>query len=322
MKRISKIIALLLVVTVLAATLAACGKSAQYFGAATEDGYYVGDYATETEAMEAPSMAANAGGGNKSISASEKTPTAEQLSEKIIYTAGISMEAIDFDAASDALTASVKAIGGFVENSSVYGDTVYDADGSVRIVNRNANFTFRIPVASFDAFLAQAGEIGNVTSKNVNAMNVTSQYTDYEARLDSLRTEQTRLLELLEKADNIDALIALENKLTDVRYEIDAIERNLRNLDNQIAYSTVDVFLHEVTGYRTSVSAQRTLWQRIADAFVSGWQNLVEALGNFIVFLSGAFFGLVILAIIIVVIIRIIRGKKKKPAEKQEESKE
>lgn len=309
-------LSLLLVVTLLAAMLAACGAQS-----APTESYFGTDTVVTEEAMEAPSMA---GGGNaKAADEAEQMPSAEQLSEKIIYTADVAMETTDFDTASDALTSSVKSMGGFVENSGVYGDTVYDETGAVRVIDRTANYTFRIPAASFDAFLTQVGGIGNVTSKNINASNVTSQYTDYEARLTSLRTEQTRLLELLEKADNVDALIALETKLTDVRYEIDAIERNLRNLDNEIAYSTVYVYLREVAGYRPSVSVQRSIWQRIADAFVGGWQNLVELLGDFVVFLSGAFFGIVILAIFVIVIVRIVRGKKKKKeAPKPEQEKE
>ena len=87
---------------------------------------------------------------------------------------------------------------------------------------------------------------------------MTSQYTDYEARLDSLRTQEERLLAMLEKSEDVESLIALEQRLADVRYELESIERNLRNLDLQISYSTINLNLQEVEVYTPTVPVQRT----------------------------------------------------------------
>ena len=78
--------------------------------------------------------------------------------------------------------------------------------------------------------MSAAGEIGNVTSSGKSAQNVTSQYTDYEARLKSLYLQEERLLEMLGKATDLDSLITLEARLSEVRYEIERIERDLRHL--------------------------------------------------------------------------------------------
>ena len=59
-------------------------------------------------------------------------------------------------------------------------------------------------------------------------------YTDYEARLSSLNTQEERLLDMLSKSEDVETLIALEQRLSDVRYEIESIERSLRNYDMQI----------------------------------------------------------------------------------------
>ena len=111
---------------------------------------------------------------------------------------------------------------------------------------------------------------------------MTSQYTDYEARLDSLRTQEERLLAMLEKSEDVESLIALEQRLADVRYELESIERNLRNLDLQISYSTVNLNPRgEVEVYTPTVPVQRTFSEKLSDAFSDGWTGFVRGLQYF-----------------------------------------
>ena len=62
-------------------------------------------------------------------------------------------------------------------------------------------------------------EIGNVTQKNESVEDVTLQYVDVESRKKALETEQERLMELLSSAENMEDLLAIESKLSEVRYE-------------------------------------------------------------------------------------------------------
>lgn len=84
-------------------------------------------------------------------------------------------------------------------------------------------------------------EIGNVTQKNESVEDVTLQYVDVESRKKALETEQERLMELLSSAENMEDLLAIESKLSEVRYELENYGSQLRMLDNQIDYSTVNV---------------------------------------------------------------------------------
>ena len=60
----------------------------------------------------------------------------------------------------------------------------------------------------------------------------------------------------------MESLVALEERLADVRYETESIERNLRNMDMQIRYSTVSIDLDEVEIYTPTVTVQRTFGER------------------------------------------------------------
>lgn len=324
MKTMKKITVFVLILSLLAAVLCGCGSAAPQMASADR----AMPMATAVEAPMAEMAVAEDGALNMMTGAKLKSaPVAGAgeikadnagLAKKIIYTANLTVETLTFEQSVEALTGFVTELGGFVENSNVYGNTSYDESGVVSVTDRNANYSFRIPAEKLETFLQQAGTVGNVTSKSMTATNVTSQYTDFEARRDSLKTEQTRLLELLEKADTVETLLAIESKLTDVRYELDSIERNLRNLDNEIAYSVVYVNLYEVRVYTPTTTAQRSIWQRIGDAFVNGWKHFVRGIGDFAVFVSGSIFTLLLIAVLGFAVVRVILRKAKKKAAKKE----
>jgi len=237
---------------------------------------------------------------------------AAQMSEKIIYSANVEMETLEFDTTVSSLESTVTSSGGFIESSNVSGDTSYDSDGNVQILNRRAWYTVRVPAEKFNQFLTFAGELGNVISTNRNAQNVTSQYTDFEARLESLQIQEERLLEMMKKSDDINGLITLESRLSDVRYQIESIQRNLKNLDGKLAYSSVDFSIREVRVYQPTVRVQRTFWQRLGDSFFRGWENFVDGWADFTVGLAGSIFPLTVFIIIVVVVVIVVRKTVKK----------
>ena len=223
----------------------------------------------------------------------------------------------EFDKAVAALENQVQKIGGFVESSNVTGDTPYNADGTTTVVNRWAYYTVRIPCDHFESFLHETEGFGNVTSTSRDAQNVTSAYTDYEARLSSLNTQEERLLDMLSKSEDVETLIALEQRLSDVRYEIESIERSLRNYDMQIKYSTVNLDLLEVEVYTPTVPVRRTFSQKLADSLSDGWNGFTRGIQNVILGLASALPALILLAVITAaVIVCIKKARKKRKAQK------
>ena len=236
----------------------------------------------------------------------------QNFSDKIIYTGNVYMETTEFDNTVAELDRAVQSFGGFVQDSSVNGDSRSNEDGTTTVVNRWGYYTVRVPADKFDAFMKLAGELGNVTSSSRSAENVTSQYTDYEARLSSLTMQEERLLEMLSKSGDLESLIQLEARLSEVRYEIESIERNLRNLDQRLAYSTVHLELREVEIYTPTATVQRTYGQRLADAFADGWNSFVRGLQRFTINIAESLPGLILFAVIVVVIVLAIRRTCKK----------
>lgn len=323
MKKTARILALLLAL-MLVFTCSACSMKAAQM-ADSEYGYadYKSNGYTEEESASVKLTSKSEGYYAEAESYSEEmsddSPVrkddpadAPDFSEKIIYSAYISLQTTEFDRSVAALENSVKQMGGFIENSDTSGNVRYESDGSTRVVDRSANYTVRIPVASFDTFLQQSSDLGNVLNSTKTAENVTSAYTDYEARLSSLRIQEERLLAMLEKAETVETLIELESRLSEVRYEIESIERNLRNLDSKISYSTVTLFLREVEIYTPTANVQRTFGQKLRDAFHDGWSRFGRSIQNFCVNLTEALPALLILAVIVVAVLLIIRRIRRK----------
>lgn len=231
----------------------------------------------------------------------------EDFTDKIIYTGYVTIQTTAFDNSLEALERAVAEAGGFVQDSSVEGYSRTNSDGTTTVVDRWASYTVRIPADQFTSFMALTDGLGNVTSSSKNAQNVTSQYTDYEARLDSLYTQEERLLAMLEESGDLDSLITLEARLSDVRYEIESIERNLRNLDQKLAYSTVNLTLQEVEIYTPTVPVTRTFGEKLSSAFSDGWNGFVRGLQNLCIALANALPTLVLLAILAVIAVFVIR---------------
>lgn len=328
-----------LLALLLAAIVALCaltGCAAKSMGAAADASY------AESTAAQAPAAeptevemkeeayeeefafdAVTAEGGESADA--QPTETLADLTAKIIYSASVSIETTAFDEAVSALERQVTAIGGFVESSNISGDTLYNSDGTTEVVNRWAYYTVRIPATQFSAFLQQTDGFGNVISTYRNAQNITSAYTDNEARLSSLNTQHERLLDMLAKSEDVETLIALEQRLADVRYEIEAIERQQRNYDMQIQYSTVDLDLREVEIYTPTAPVKRSFGEKLGSSLSDGWRSFARGMQNLVLELASALPTLILLAAIAVALVLLIKKRvkarrAKKAAQKQQQT--
>lgn len=307
-----KTLALLLTLLLLLTALTGCGAKSETAAAEAPSAMY--DMVVEEEAP-AEEMKAEAEMETVEFSTTNQESADEAMSveevksyaEKIIYSGHVYMETTEFDESIRALDQAIKSFGGFVQESSVNGNTQHNSDGTTTVVDRWGYYVVRIPTGKFDAFMTLTDGIGNVTSSSRTAENVTSQYTDYEARLASLYTQEERLLKMLEESGDLESLIQLEARLSEVRYEIESIERNLRNLDQRLAFSTVTMELREVEIYTPTVPVQRTFGEKLKEAFADGWSGFVRGLQRFVISLVRSLPGLVLFVLIVAVVLLVVR---------------
>ena len=207
-------------------------------------------------------------------SAGESAHAAEN--SKIIYTANLTLESKDYDAARAALDAALAEAGGYMESSDEYANS-----GS----RRSLSLTLRVPQENYESFLAAVAATGNVTYKSQQAEDVTTQYMDIEARLDSLKEQRTRLQELKASADNLSDLLQIESSLSDVQYQLESYQSQLDWYSNQVQQCTVYVNLNEVQNYTPT---DESFLGSVGAAFAQGWSNFVNGLQQLAVWLAGA----------------------------------
>lgn len=310
MKKIRILIPLLLIF----ALLAACGAAAKSETADTAAGTYE-EVATEDATAEAPE-AAPAEGETASTEAqstsgiTEGTATEGDLSERIIYSAYAEIETTDFDASLEAVYDLLDQYDAFVENSSVNGSNLYDTYSGT-VSHRSASFTLRVPKESYSAMTSGLDAVGNVTYLSSNAENITAQYTDTESQLSAYELQEERLLDILSQAENVEDMIELESRLSEIRYQKEALTSQLKNWDNQVAYSSVTLSLQEVQVLTPEPQEEKTYWQQVGDGFLAtvNWMGRAgKAL--FRVFVAALPILLPIAAVIVITVLLCRRKKK------------
>ena len=143
-----------------------------------------------------------------------------EAGRKLIRDVRMNVEARDFDGVLLQITGKVSELGGYVESSDISGVSVNSYGGSQQ---RYADIRARIPADRLDRFVETVESAGNVTSKQEQVTDVTLQYSDVQSRKKSLEIEQERLWALLEKAESLDAVVALEARLSEIRYELPTV---------------------------------------------------------------------------------------------------
>ncbi len=301
-----KLLTLLLSATLILALFAGCG-------AASSDTAYNGKGEISYEsAVESP-MDSELG----RYDSGTQTGEVKVSEQKLIKTVNITTETEDLDQSIAALDQQIVSLGGYVEKREIYNGSSYSGYRQ----SRRAVMTVRIPVENLSQMVSHVQGSTNVTEYNETIDDVTLAYVDTESRMKALQTEHDRLLELLEKADNMADLLTIEERLTEVRYSLESITSQLRTYDNKIAYSTVHLYVDEVREY-TPVE-EETVGQRISGGFMNSLKNLWSGIVDFVVFLLVASPYLVFLALLGagvagVVVLFTRKNRRKKNVQKDE----
>ena len=310
----------LLLAALLVFALCACGSAdtassapaASYDMAYTEDAY-------PAEAEEYGGFAVT--GGTQLESGSGAAP--EGSPEKLIYSASATVETTEFDGTIEKLSALVEQYDGFVESSSVNGSNYYTQSRGYSST-RCASYVIRVPSEKFSALMGSLSTLGNVPYSHTYTENITAQYYDTDARLTAYQTQEARLLEMLEAAESVEDLIAIEEKLTELRYQIESLQSTLRNWDRQVSYSTLDLSVQEVIEY--TPESRMSYGQELALALTNGLKHTGEFFKDLLLLIVGALPALVILAVVLAILIPVWKkrrkarkAKKNPPAEKPKE---
>jgi hypothetical protein len=174
-----------------------------------------------------PSQDEDAAKGGRTLLATNdvapgKTATDAHSAAMLIYTANLAMAVYQVEPGLDAVEKVARDVGGYLSSRQ---------DNAI---------TIRVPRARFDEALRLVETLGDVTHRDIKALDVTDQYVDLASRLKNAYAMRDRLTDLLSKAAVKEAL-DIERELGRITEEIERMEGKLKLLRDQIAFSTITV---------------------------------------------------------------------------------
>ena len=173
-----------------------------------------------------------------------------------------------------ALVADMAGTGAFVVSSQEFG-------GSNDLPA--IHMVIRVPSTEFDEtmeWLASTAVEGTNPSRNETADDVTEEFVDLNARLESMEAARDRLLEIMENAETTEDLLQAEQQLTIREAEIESIHGRLQYLQQSAALSLIDINLQPYILNQPI----KTGW-RPAETVRSAYESLIESVQGMVDFL-------------------------------------
>ena len=220
--------------------------------------YADADYAVEEAAVlkDAP---AESGAANNSRSGNV------QADRKLIYTGNISVQVTDLSATEKSVAGWVEKFGGYITSSSISG--------------RYLNVVARIPQSRFNEAFEEGSSLGTLNNRSVSTQDVTEQFYDLSARLETRKILRERLESYLKNAPKIEDMLSIERELNDVQGEIESMEGQFRRLSNQIDFATI----YLDASLPPNTTEQGFTYPNVGKKFSQFWADALEFLASFLV---------------------------------------
>lgn len=234
----------------------------------------------------------------------------EQGRRMIIRDGYITMVVPDTRAAQQSIEAMVAAMSGqgaYVISSYEYGGV----EGEFPYIT----IVIRVPVERFDETMDQLANMADeVVTRSETGQDVTEEYVDLEAQLESLEAARQRLLEIMQEAETTEDLLQAEQQLTERERQIESIKGRMQYLSQSAQLSSITVELQPSilnqpvsTRWRPAEAARRAL-----EGLVDGFKGLVD----FLIFFAIAVLPWLALAgLILYGVVRLVRRRwEKRPS--------
>lgn len=161
--------------------------------------------------------------------------------KKVIQTGSLSIDTGNLASTEEQIMSLVSEKNGSTDRINV----VQDNNGQ-----RRATYTLRVPQGSLQKLVDSIANLPDciVRQKTIGSQDVSEEYIDIQARLENMQRQESRLRELLARANTVDEVLKVENEITRVRTQLDAATGKLKALANRIELSTLQLSVREVSG--------------------------------------------------------------------------
>lgn len=209
----------------------------------------------------------NEGESDGNLNESDQISVIEKIKipEKIKKTAYLNITVEDYKKSRTEIEKIVKSGNAYIGSENEQNSTYSISNNMViRVLNKDFDIMINklLTVAS------------NVNSKNVSAEDVTAQFVDIQSRLKSKKEIEKRYLDILQKAAKVSDILEIEQKLGQIREDIEAKEGELKYLSDQVNYSTINLNFHQEFEY--TPTDRPGFFGRLGNAFGNGWSGFLS----------------------------------------------
>lgn len=293
MKR--KLIKSCIMFAVLGSLLTGCGASSSTMSAekavSNSASYTAADSAGIAYGSDAYEEKAEAAGEVSDDSVSEnQTQNLDSmtlLEEKLVYHCDLDIETLDYATTMASIKDTITKYGGVIqsENESDSGYNWYYEDYRKTGGTMSNYLQVRIPSAKYDSFLAELDGVGKILSKSTSVDNISQQYYDTTTQIEALQIQEQNLLAMLEKCETIEDMITVQQRLSEVQYQLNNLQTTKHYMDVDVAYSYVNIRVTEVMEYHYESDPVKT------NTFVDRLTNTLKSTGTgFLSFLEELLF--------------------------------
>jgi hypothetical protein len=186
---------------------------------------------------------------------------------KLVRTAGLDLTVNSPADAAEQIRQMAETMGGYLEATQIGGTKEAPT----------ADITIRVPAAHFEDAKAQIRKLAaHVESEKTDAQDVTRQYIDMEARLRNLRAEETQYLTILKSAYKVTDLLEVEQKLSEVRGQIEQQQAEFQALSKQVETVAITISLRA----RADTQVFGVNWRPFYELKIAA-RNGLEAMGDY-----------------------------------------
>jgi len=247
---------------------------------------------------------------------------AEKKAEKLVYRCSLDIETTEYKETMESIQKVIQKYSGIIDsqNESDNDNGWYEIDHEKTRGTMTCNIIVRVPSKDFNSFLNSMEGKGKMTNKSLNVENISRTYYDTEATIESLKIQEKRLLDMMKDADNVQDMIHIEDRLTEVQSELNSYKTQLSIMDTDVAYSTITINVNEVLEYKEPAPGKKTnkFSQRLINTITESWEHFLSVLEE----LLFAIIHLMPFAILVGIILIPILLFSKKNSEKRKKAKE
>ena len=154
--------------------------------------------------------------------------TPADLGRDIIYTADISVQADDVEAASREAVSIVQGLGGIVFSQTTRTEP-----------RPSTEITFKVFPADFSTALERLSGVGKLVDQHIRSDDVTEIIVDLRSRIITAEASVDRLRNFLQEATDLEDVAELERELLDRETTLERLRGQLRTLQDQVDLATI-----------------------------------------------------------------------------------